>query len=81
LSILDYIMKIAGEAGPELVALLNSLKAKYPDAAAEIDKTLAALTVAVDPANLVAVGQSVLSELSQVAQGNLDGRRHPSDAA
>jgi hypothetical protein len=80
MSILEILVK-AGAAGGKLVALLESLAAKYPDAAEEVNKILAELATVVAPDNLIALAEALPRELANIAQGQLDPRRHPSDVA
>jgi hypothetical protein len=80
MTILDILLK-AGGAAAGLVNLLNGIKVKYPDMAAEIDKVLDGLAQAVSPDNLISLAEALPKELANIAQGKLDPRRHPSDVA
>ena len=70
--------------GPALTFDVQSLEIpryEIADAAAEIDKILAALNESVGPDNLIALAESLPKELANIAQGKFDPRKHPSDVA
>lgn len=79
MTLLELISKAAGLAGPELLALLRKVAAELPDFAPLATKWITALESSLAQANLVALGKDVVQELGAIAQGNLDGRKHPSD--
>jgi hypothetical protein len=79
-SILDILVK-AGGAAASLLSLLLKVKTQFPDLADEVDSIVEALNQVVDPANLIALAESLPKELANIAQGDLDPRRHPSDVA
>jgi hypothetical protein len=80
MTFLDILLK-AGLAADSLVELLKEVKEKLPDLAPLADKFLEALSMAVDPASLIALAEALPKELANIAQGKLDPRRHPSDVA
>ncbi len=79
MSILDLISKAAGLAGPELLKLLQYVKDNAPDLAPEAEKAIQALSEAVGPTALGALGVAVVKELTEIGGGKFDGRHHPSD--
>jgi hypothetical protein len=79
LTLIELIAKAAGLAGPELLALLRKVATDLPDFAPLAEKWISALETGISQANLVAVGKDVVVELGQIAQGHIDGRKHPSD--
>ena len=80
MTILDILTK-ASKATGGLKDLLVKVKAQAPDLAEEVDTVLAALDVAVDPANLAALGVSVASEVKDILTGHIVSKDHPSDGA
>jgi len=80
MTILDILQKAAGAAGA-LVAVLNRAKAALPDLAPEVDKIITELNTAISANNLVALAEALPKEIANIAQGKLDPRDHPSDAA
>lgn len=79
MTFLQLLAKAANLAGPELLAMLRKIATDLPDFAPLAEKWIAALEATVTPQALAVLGSSVLHELSDVAQGKLDGRAHPSD--
>lgn len=80
MTLLEVLTK-AGGAAAELVDLLARIREKAPEVAEEISKILDALNQAILPENLVGLAESLPRELANIAQGQLDPRRHPSDIA
>lgn len=80
MTILDIIQKAAGAAGA-LVALLNRVKDELPDLAPEVDKVLAGLNAAISAESLVSLASALPGEIANIAQGKIEPREHPSDAA
>ena len=75
-TILDIITK-AGVEGPALIALLQSIVARFPNLAPTAQKMLDALSATTDPATLAALATDIIAELGQGAQLHFDGKEHP----
>ena len=80
MTILEAIAKWAGVSAPKLVQLIEAGAAALPDLAPEAQAIIAKLGEAGTPANLANLASAVISEIPNIAQGNLDPRRHPSSA-
>lgn len=71
----------AGIAVGIIRAALSSLSTSAPDLADDIAALIAKLDAPLTPEGLVALGGVSLDELRKLGRLELDGRRHPSDAA
>ena len=81
MTVLDLIAR-AAPALADLARQLEAIIAKYPDTAESLQPKVDALKAASDPLALAALGQTVLSELTQFARtGTLDPRNSPSNLA
>ena len=80
MTILDILLKAAGEPAAALKGLLDAIKQRFPDSAPEVDAIEQALATTLDPAALAALGTTVLGELHNIASGKIDSHFHPSDA-
>ena len=81
MTIADLITRAAPSLAG-LAAQLESIIAKYPDTAESLQPKVDALKASSDPLALAALGQTVLSELTQFARtGTLDPRNSPSNLA
>ena len=81
MSLLDLLMRAAGKGLPNLVALLESIASKSPDLAPIARQWIEALNGVAGPANLANVAAAVARELGDIAQGKINPKSHPSDAA
>jgi hypothetical protein len=80
MNLIDILTK-AGFAGAELLALLVKAKEFAPVLAVEIDQMLTVLATSIVPGNLISLAEALPKELANIAAGNLDPRKHPSDVA
>lgn len=80
MTLIDILTK-AGLAGDELLGFLGSVAEKFPDLAPKAQELAAKLATAIAADNLVALASALPAEIAQIAQGKLDPREHPSDAA
>jgi len=78
LTLLDLIRKAAGPAD-DLLQFLNMVGQRFPDLDPAARELLAKLTAAVEIQSLTALASALPAEIANIAQGKLDGRRHPSD--
>ena len=81
MTILDFLKKAAGEPFSKLVEILRAGAAAQPDLAPAAEWMIAKLNDAVPLSNLVALAEAIPRELAAIAQGKIDPRDHPSDAA
>jgi len=80
MTLLD-ILKKAGLAVDPLRKVVGKVGELAPDLAAESDMILAQLDAPVALENLVALAAALPGEIKNIAQGKIDPRDHPSDAA
>ena len=81
MTLLQLLEKAAGIPAATLVALLELLAAAQPEVAEQVASIIAKLKAAIPVNNLVAVAEALPSEIANIAQGKIDPRDHPSDAA
>ena len=74
MTFIELLAKFAKLSGDELIHALAMIGATYPDLKAGIDKWIEALQTPLPLAEIQA-------ELGNIAKGQLDGRKHPSDIA
>ena len=81
MTVIQLLEKAAGLPADLLISLLRTLASAQPDFAASIEGIIAKLEAAVPVANLIAVAEALPKEIANIAQGKIDPRQHPSDAA
>jgi hypothetical protein len=77
--ILDILLK-AGLNADRITKFLDAAKSRAPDLADEADGIQADLDAAVSPDNLTSLATDILVEVKNIRDGNIDGRKHRSDA-
>lgn len=78
---IQLLEKAAGLPAGVLIALLRTLASAQPAFAAQVESIIAKIEAAIPLDNLVAVAEALPAELANIAQGKIDPRDHPSDAA
>lgn len=81
MSLLDLIIRAAGEPASKLISILRAVAAAAPSLAADAEAIIAKLEEPLAIGNLVAVAEMLPGEIANIVQGKLDPREHPSDAA
>lgn len=81
MTILDLLSKAAGFPTSKLIEILRAFAAAVPDSAAEVNAIIAKLEAAIPLDNLISVAEALPRELANIAQGIIEPRDHPSDAA
>lgn len=81
MTLIQLLEKAAGFPVATLISLLELLAQAQPEVAEQVASIIAKLKAAIPVGNLVAVAEALPKELANIAQGKLDPRDHPSDAA
>jgi hypothetical protein len=79
MTILQLLAAAAGIPATELVAFLESVKARLPDLGPAVDKFLADLNLGVSPEAIEAVVAALPKELLDILRGAINPKEHPSD--
>lgn len=72
MTILQLIMRflgLAAQQAPDLEAELKDIKARFPDAAPQVDRILGVLATSVSDENLLSVGPDVVGAIFDIARG------------
>lgn len=81
MTLLELLQRAAGAPVAKLIEILRAGAAAAPDLADEAEAIIRALQEAIPVSNLVAIAEALPREIADIAQGKIDPRDHPSDAA